>query len=125
MRQIVAALVLHEDYVCLLRRSQNVGSDVGLWHCVTGFLDPGSDPEKQIQTELYEEIGATPEDFGLNFVDSTHIEEWNVHLFEVHLRVPLVQINWEHDAYDWVRKEDLGSFSTVWWLRRLVDMTAI
>ncbi len=47
----------HDGAVCLLRRSRRVGSDAGLWHCITGYLESGASPEMQARTELFEETG--------------------------------------------------------------------
>ncbi|MGN7227286.1 NUDIX domain-containing protein [Dietzia maris] len=120
MKRIVAAVVTHEDHYCLLRRSPRVECDSGLWHCVTGYLDPGLDPEQQVRLELFEELNAGSEQFVLSSVGAIQIEGWDIAVFRVAFLNRDVRINWEHDACEWVRGSDLGSYQTVWWLRDLI-----
>ena len=61
-RTVVAVLMFREGRLCLLRRSHAVGSDRGRWHCVTGFVDSGVDPDAQALIEVREETGLTASD---------------------------------------------------------------
>ncbi|MGW2217585.1 NUDIX domain-containing protein, partial [Nonomuraea sp. NPDC001684] len=48
----VTAVVLHEDQVLLVRRS-----DTGAWTPVTGIIDPGEQPADAALREVAEETG--------------------------------------------------------------------
>jgi NADH pyrophosphatase NudC (nudix superfamily) len=56
-RTVIACFLRHEQKICLLKRSQAVGSSPGRWHCVTGFVEPGIVPLDQVMTEVLEETG--------------------------------------------------------------------
>jgi len=121
-RAVVAVLLWHDGELCLLRRSQRVGSDPGLWHCITGYLEPGASPEGQARTELYEETGLSADRLdslraGGSFVlagsDGTL---WTVHLFTAVARTRALGLNWEHDAYRWVDPSVVPAPDQVPWL---------
>src|SRR4051794_36125563 len=41
-RIVVAVIVQWRGLVALFRRSQAVRHDQGLWHCITGYVEPGT-----------------------------------------------------------------------------------
>lgn len=125
-RAVVAVALWHDSELCLLRRSQLVGSDAGLWHCVTGYLEPGASPEQQAQAELFEETGLSSDRLdtlvtGGSFVlagdDGTL---WKVHIFHATVRSRTLSLNWEHDQYRWVDPAEVPAAHQVWWLRNVL-----
>lgn len=56
---IVAVVLWHRGRLALFQRSFRVRHDTGLWHCVTGYLEPGSPPREQALEEIREEAGLT------------------------------------------------------------------
>ena len=58
-REVVAVVVQWRGRIALFRRSQSVGHERGLWHCITGYLEAGATPRQQALTELEEEAGLT------------------------------------------------------------------
>ena len=121
-RRVVACVVQHEGRLLLLKRSQEVGSDRGRWHCVTGFCDLGTEPLEQAWQELEEETGlsrraaylrgrATP----LELMGGRG-EVWTVHAFLFGTSDPEVTLNWEHDAARWADGSMLDRLDTVPWL---------
>lgn len=126
-RRIVALLLKHGDRLCLLRRSALVGSDVGMWHCVTGFLDADVEPEKQALVELREETGLIPQDLQ-SFSAGPVLRlrggdgEWTVHVFVATSKHRRVRLNWEHDDVCWVSWASAGGSGRVLvpWLSKLV-----
>jgi ADP-ribose pyrophosphatase YjhB (NUDIX family) len=128
LRTIVAVLLTHHGRLCLLRRSALVGSDRGRWHCVTGFLEPGVDPERQVLAELAEETGLRPEDL-TSFVagPALHLPDgragsWRVLLYRAESQHDRVSLNWEHDDACWVPwpEADQDGRVLVPWLADLV-----
>jgi 8-oxo-dGTP pyrophosphatase MutT (NUDIX family) len=132
-RAVVAMLLTHRGRICLLRRSERVGSDVGRWHCITGFLDPGVSPAGHVLTELAEETGLTVDDLDWwrhetdLVLPDARSGSWRVHVYRAEVSDPRVALNWEHDAVRWVpwsAAADLGR-DLVPWLGEVVAATDI
>ncbi|MGU3586812.1 NUDIX domain-containing protein [Rhodococcus sp. C26F] len=106
-RRIVALLLKHGNRLCLLRRSALVRSDVGMWHCVTGFLEADVEPENQALAELSEETGLIRQDLR-SFSAGPVLRmlgadgEWTVHVFVATSKHRRIRLNWEHDDVCWV-----------------------
>lgn len=119
-RHVVACVVTHGERTCLLRRSQQVSSERGLWHCVTGYLEPGLSARSCVRKELHEELA-------LGRADVVRLESgprlryplddtcWLVHTFRAEVAREDVRLNWENDEARWtsVPHEQSGA---VWWL---------
>ena len=118
--EVVAAVLVHAGKVCLLRRSPQVSSDAGLWHCVTGYLPAGADPMRHALLEVAEETGLA--------ADSLHVHRatvldlagndgrtWRVHAYRFRTSTRVLNLNWEHDAVRWVAPDDLDDLPTVRW----------
>lgn len=120
--RVVAVLLTHRGRVCLLRRSMAVTSDCGLWHCVTGFLPPGTNAVDQALTEVAEETGLTQTDL-VSFERGPvlHIADprggtWTVHSYRAEVRSPDITLNWENDAARWITSERISGLPIVHWL---------
>jgi len=106
-RRVVALLLQNRGRLCLLRRSSCVASDVGMWHCITGFLDSGVDPERHVLTELAEETGLLRRDLS-DFAAGPVLTlpggdgDWVVHVYVATARHQRVRLNWEHEDFCWV-----------------------
>lgn len=61
-QKVVAVILEHHGRIALFKRSQTVRHDQNLWHCVTGYLEPGTSPGQQALMELHEETGLGPMD---------------------------------------------------------------
>ncbi len=123
--EVVAALLSYGERICLLRRSPEVSSDKGLWHCVTGYLPPAQRPFDQALLEIDEETGIGAS--SLELADSAVFDEpdahgnlWRVHAFHFHCGTEAVRLNWEHDGACWVSGEQLRALPTVAWLDRVM-----
>ena len=114
---VVTAFCRHRGNVCLLRRSDAVGTYHGAWGGVSGFAE--GDPDAQVRVEIHEETGLDPEsDVSLvrsgrpvEVTDSDLGREWVVHpyLFDVMVDRPTVArahpeitLSEEHTAAEWV-----------------------
>jgi 8-oxo-dGTP pyrophosphatase MutT (NUDIX family) len=123
--EVVAAVLVHEGRICLLRRSPQVSSDAGLWHCVTGYLPPGADPMRHALLEVAEETGlaaASLQVDGATVLDlaGTDGHLWRVHSYRFRTSTRDMNLNWEHDAVRWVAPHDLQGLPTVRWFGQVL-----
>ncbi len=130
-RAVVAVLLWHDGELCLLRRSQRVGSDTGLWHCITGYLEPGASPEEQARTELLEETGLSADRLDLLRAGGSFVIAggdgtlWTVHTFTAVAPTRKLGLNWEHDAYRWVDPAEVPAAGQVPWLHHVLDANVL
>ena len=123
-RPVVACFLRHGGKICLLKRSQTVGSSPGRWHCVTGFLEPGVQPLEQAMTEILEETGldartveliGAPEPIRMERLSQGWV--WIVYPFLFEAASPSLRLDWEHDEYRWIEPDELESSDCVPWIR--------
>ncbi len=125
-RSVIACFLRYGVQICLLKRSQAVGSAVGRWHCVSGFLEPGITPLAQALTEIGEETGLARDTLRLvRSSEPIRIERpaqgwvWVIHPFLFDVATPELRLDWEHDAYRWADPTELTSDDCVSWLTRV------
>jgi ADP-ribose pyrophosphatase YjhB (NUDIX family) len=123
-RSVVACFLRHGGKICLLKRSEAVGSSPGRWHCVTGFLEPGVLPLEQAMTEIAEETGLDAETVRLigapeplRYERPSQGWVWIVYPFLFEASSPSLQLDWEHDEYRWIEPAELESSDCVAWIR--------
>ena len=128
-RAVVAVVVEWRGRIALFKRSQSVGHERGLWHCVTGYLEPGASPRQQALVELEEEAGLTPQDLaGFEPGERLLISDdggnpWLVHTFTAVSTRRRLTINDEHDAYRWTVASKISRFSNrVPWLDTVLQV---
>lgn len=98
-----------------------MGYDGGWWHCVTGFLSEGCDPQDQALAELGEETGLTRPDMESLLQGPTleipdrNANLWTVHTFSCHVKKTGLTLNWEHDRYLWLTRTELSRVALVPW----------
>lgn len=127
-RAVVAVVVQRHGRIALFRRSQSVGHDRGRWHCITGYLEPGTSPEGQAITELREETGLTQNDLtdfrqGEPLLLTDHRgSPWLVHTFTAATSRRKLTINDEHDDFRWAAPSKVRRFSNrVAWLDQVLE----
>ena len=119
---VVAVVIEWRGKIALLKRSQNVRHDKGMWHCITGYLEPGTTPMQQALEELIEEAGVYAEnllDFrpGPALVITSGAEPWLIHTFTAVTSQRRLRIDWEHDSYRWIAPSKVRRFGNrVAWL---------
>lgn len=122
-RAVVAVVIEWRGRVALFKRSQSVGHDHGLWHCITGYLEPATSPRQQALVELEEETGLTSEDLD-NFQPGEPLliadqdgNPWLIHTFLAAANRSHLTLNNEHDAFRWTLRSKISRFSNrVPWL---------
>lgn len=107
--------------LCLVRRSQRVGSYNARWAGVSGFIEAGVSPEEQAYTEIREETGLQKSQVRLlkrgavvEHIDEQLGRRWLVHPFLVQALEPdAIKLDWEAEEMRWIAPADLASYETV------------
>jgi ADP-ribose pyrophosphatase YjhB (NUDIX family) len=122
-RAVVACFLRYGDKICLLKRSQAVGSARGRWHCVSGFVEPGIGPLEQALAEIGEETGLQGRAIRLAAAPAPiRVERptqgwvWIIYPFLFDTASPDLRLDWEHDAYRWIEPSELDATDCVPWL---------
>ena len=129
--RIVSCFLEHAGAICLLKRSQDVGSGRGKWHVVSGYLPEGKDPLSHAYDELAEETGLTRGHVRLRrhvgpllFADRAGGRPWEVDAYLFAAMTPALTLNWEHVEYAWVAPSALADYDCFPWLRQLYEAVA-
>jgi ADP-ribose pyrophosphatase YjhB (NUDIX family) len=129
-RVVVAVVLEWRGRIALFRRSQQHSHDGGLWHCISGYVEPGVTPERQVMDELSEEAGLQAEDLGylqhgpeLVLTDASGAS-WRVFTFRAMTNIRRLRLNWEHDSYRWTSPHKWRRFTNrVSWLDEVLRAT--
>ncbi|MEZ2392092.1 NUDIX domain-containing protein [bacterium RCC_150] len=121
--EVVAVILTCRGRIGLFKRSPFVGSDVGRWHCITGYVDEAASTIGQAIRELREETGLELHDIKSLIVgDILDLNDhngasWRVHTFLAATDKRRLQLNWEHVDYRWVPYRRIQRFDgQVKWL---------
>jgi len=123
-RAVIACFLRHDGKICLLKRSQAVGSSPGSWHVVTGFLESGVLPLDQAILEIAEETGLVGDTVQLieapeplRYERPSQGWVWIVYPFLFEAASASLQLDWEHDEYRWIDPAELADCDCVPWIR--------
>ena len=124
---VVTVFLVHGGKVCLVRRSQRVGTYQGRWSGISGYLE--GDPEEHFRTELREETALTPDDYTLlRRADTVAVEDegeariWFVHPFLCEVHDPAkISLDWENTEHRWLEPGEMGGLHTVPGLAAVFD----
>jgi 8-oxo-dGTP diphosphatase len=123
MPQVVTSVLEHGGKILLLKRSTLVGTYRGLWGGVAGYVEELEDPYETAIKEIREEVGidlsslelvkkGEPIEFSDTYDGRRY--DWIVYPFLFHVEAKeLVQVDWEHEEYQWVSLSELKKFDTV------------
>ena len=103
----------------MLKRSQKVNINRGLWCGVAGRIEKGMTPvetafkeiqeETTLQKEQIELIGSVPP----ILIDLDPHNEAVVYPFLFRTDNPIIKLDWEHTEYKWVKLNTIKSLETV------------
>lgn len=118
-RSVVTVFLERGGKIALFRRSGQVATYVGKYAAVSGGLDEGMSPFEQARREVMEETGLVDEVTLLCEGAPLRVEapEYDalfiVHPYLVHVEVPDIKLNFEHESVAWIEPKELASFDTV------------
>lgn len=122
-RVVVAVVLQWRGKIAMMKRSQQLHHDGGKWHCITGYLEDGSTSRDQALEELSQETGLGLESLSelragpRLMINDERGYPWLVHTFAATTTQRRLSIDWEHDAYRWIKPEKVKRFSNrVVWL---------
>ena len=118
---VLTAFVRYGDEFLLLKRSGKVGSYMGLWNAVAGYVDRVRPLREKVVEELREELGVQePSILSIRFAPGLIQEDaelgriWMVYPSLVTLNErPAIVLDFEHTESAWVREGDLAGYQTV------------
>ena len=110
-----------EPRILLVRRSQQVGSYQGHWAGVSGFVEPGVEPDEQAFTEIREETGLQSDQVNMirrgkvvEYIDEQLGRHWYIHPFLFIVLAPQrIKTDWEAVEMRWIDPKDLSQYDTV------------
>jgi 8-oxo-dGTP pyrophosphatase MutT (NUDIX family) len=127
---VVAVVIERRGKIALLKRSRYLDHDRGLWHCITGYLEPGASPKQQALEELLEETGLHAASLvalragPILIINDSDAEPWLVHTFTAVTSRRRLEIDWEHDSYRWTAPDKVERFvNRVSWLDLVLHAT--
>lgn len=118
---VVIIFLRHKDKILLLKRSDKVLAYQGKWSVVAGFFDEVKPIQEKILEEVKEETGINKDDIlsihigkPYEFLDAEIERTWIRHPVLVELKKePSLKLDWEHEEYKWVSREQLKEFDTI------------
>lgn len=128
VKKVVTAFLSYRGRILLLRRSSQVGSYRGRWAGISGYIEHDEAPIERALKEISEEVGLGGSNISLvrmgqalpafdKDIDTLFV----VHPFLFLTEQPKISLDWEHDDFRWVRREDLRRFETVPKLKEALD----
>jgi uncharacterized protein len=113
---VVTCILRHKARILILKRSQKVSTNQGMWAGVSGYIEKGESPLQTANKEVSEETAIT--DFHL--IKSGELSRvrsgsrlWCIHPFLFESSSPEVIIDWEHTDYRWIDPKDIDDATTV------------
>jgi PncC family amidohydrolase len=116
---VITCFLESRGMILILRRSRRVGTYIGHWAGISGFVETTAD--KQVLIEIKEETGLTGKDIKLiskgpplEVVDKKLRTKWIVHPYLFHVKNPdKIELDWEHTESKWIIPDEIDNYSTV------------
>jgi len=133
MPKVVTCLLMNDDKLLILKRSDKVSTYKGLWGGVAGYVEEHEEPYETALKEIKEEVGIEKKDVSLvrkcdTFTFTGYYEgkkyEWTIYPFLFRMRKKNeIKIDWEHSKYKWISPLEIGRYDTVPHLKDIVFKT--
>lgn len=115
----VTCLITWNRLLLMLKRSEKVNINQGLWCGVAGRIEKGMTPDETAFKEILEETGLQKNQIELIgsvppiLIDIDAHNEAVVYPFLFRTDSPIIKLDWEHTEYKWVKPSMIESFETV------------
>ena len=117
--RIATALLEHDGFILLLKRSKNVKTMKGKWAGISGYIEQEEAIDAAIR-EVKEEVGIDKDKLRLlargDVIEVKDYENdtiWIVHPFLFHTSDTNIRLEREHEDYRWIKPEDIACYDTV------------
>jgi len=123
----VTCMLTWNGLLLLLKRSNKVNINPGLWCGVAGRIEDSLSPEETAYKEIQEELGLQRKSIELLgsatpiLVEINVANEALVYPFLFRTENPNIKLDWEHTDYRWVKPEMVGEFETVPKLKEVIE----
>lgn len=118
-KEIVTSFLIKNGKVLILKRSDKVGSFKGKWAGISGFIEDENSLEAALR-EIKEETGIDSKylellkigvPFDIN--DAVNDTIWSINPFLFLFKGRKINIDWEHDTFEWVYPKEIENYDTV------------
>ncbi len=131
MPNVVTCLLLQNDKLLILKRSNKVRTYKGLWGGVAGYVEEYEKPYEAALKETREETGLDQtqvvfikqgDSVTITDIDEGNTYEWIIHPFIFKIKTKTtIRIDWEHTEYRWIQPKDIQTYKTVPHFREIVQ----
>ena len=118
-KEIVTSFLIKNGKVLILKRSSKVGSFRGKWAGVSGFIEDENSLEAALR-EIKEETGIDSKYLELlkigvpfDIKDIMNDTIWSINPFLFLFKGEKINIDWEHDTFEWVYPKEIENYDTV------------
>ncbi|MDD1771225.1 MAG: DUF126 domain-containing protein [Methanomassiliicoccales archaeon] len=126
--EVVTAILRHDDKILILKRSDKVRTNRGLWAGVSGYIEIGEKPLQTAVKEVAEETAV----HNATMVRSSDLISvrvgdtvWHIYPFLFDVPDESIVIDWEHTEFAWIHPSEVERFSTVRGLKRVLESLSI
>jgi predicted aconitase with swiveling domain/8-oxo-dGTP pyrophosphatase MutT (NUDIX family) len=113
---VVTCILRYKGKILILKRSQRVSTNQGLWAGVSGYIEKGEGPLETAHKEISEETGVKImylAKSGEMLMVRSGSRIWHIYPFLFDLNSPEITIDWEHTEYRWIDPFDIDDAATV------------
>lgn len=112
--EVVRGVVRNNGEYLMLRRSET-NSSSGKWAAPGGKIEEEESVEKAVKREIREETGLEAEIVrkGDSYIDEGELGYWKIFPVLLETGSREVQMNHEHDMYEWVELSEIEDFDTL------------
>ncbi len=113
---VVTCILRHDGRILVLKRSQNVSTNQGMWAGVSGYVEEGEQPLETARKEIAEETGLADFELarsGEMLKVRSESRLWCIHPFLFDTRSAEITIDWEHTDYRWIYPNEVDNATAV------------
>lgn len=116
----VTSFLQYQDKILILKRSSELFLYPNHWNGISGFVGSKESFKKRALIEIEEETGIKAQDLELTkegqpyrIVDKKIDKVWFSHPLLFKTKTRKIKLDWEHQAYKWIKPQELKKFKRV------------